>query len=112
MTNRSKSRGTAWESAVVTYLQARGWPHAERRALHGALDCGDIAGIVGVVIECQSAAKVELAAWLDEAKAEGLNARADLAAAWFKRRGKTSPGGGFVVMDGETFTWLLKEAGY
>ena len=33
-------------------------------------------------------------------------------AAWIKRRGKASPGEAYVVMDGETFTHLLREAGY
>lgn len=110
--SRNRAKGTSWESAVVTYLRGRGWPHAERRALSGANDRGDVAGVIGVVIECKNAAKVELAAWLDEASAERDNDRADLGVAWFKRRGKTNPGKGFVVMDGDTFTWLLRSAGY
>lgn len=108
----SKRRGTAWESAIVTYLQTRGWPHAERRALHGNHDRGDIAGVVGVVIEAKNATRVELAAWLDEANHEAANDRAPVGAVWFKRRGRTDPGKGFVLMDGHTFTQLLAEAGY
>lgn len=38
----------------------------------------------------------------------GRNAGALVGAAWIKRRGKAS----YVVMDGETFTHLLREAGY
>ena len=45
----SKSKGTAWETAIVRFLKDRGWPNAERRALGGANDRGDIAGVVGVV---------------------------------------------------------------
>lgn len=108
----NKRRGTAWESAIVAYLVSRGWLHAERRALAGAKDRGDIAGVVGVVIEAKSATRVELAAWLDEANAEAVNDRARLGAVWFKRRGKASPRDGFVLMDGETFTSLLRDAGY
>jgi predicted lipoprotein len=110
----SKSRrvGTAWESAVVTYLRERGWPYAERRALAGSNDRGDIAGVVGVVIEAKSVARVELAAFLDEAHVEAANDRADMGVVWLKRRGRTSAREGYVVMDGETFTRLLSDAGY
>jgi hypothetical protein len=108
----SKRRGTAWESAIVDYLRANGAPHAERRALNGAKDRGDIAGIPGCVIEAKSAARVELAAWLDEAHAERDNDGADLGVVWFKRRGKTSPGDGFVLMSGNALRELLMHAGY
>lgn len=108
----SKRKGTAWESAIVDYLRANGAPHAERRALAGARDRGDIAGIPGVVVEAKSAARVELAAWLDEAEAERANDHADLAVVWHKRRGKTSPGAGFVTMSGDTLMRLLSAAGY
>lgn len=48
--SKSKAKGTAAESAVVKYLREQGWPSAERRALNGASDRGDIAGVVGTVI--------------------------------------------------------------
>lgn len=110
--NASKQKGTRWESAIVDYLHRYGWPHAERRALNGSQDRGDIAGIVGVVIEAKSANRLELGAWLTEAHQERNRATAVIGAVWFKRRGKTSPGDGYVLMDGETFTRLLTEAGY
>ena len=109
---RARSKGTAWESAIVTFLRDQGWPNAERRPLNGANDRRDIARILGVVIEAKSAARVELAAWLDEAQREAVNDRAVHGVVWFKRRGKTSPGDGFVLLDGETFVRLLQEAGY
>lgn len=110
--SKSRRTGTAWESAVVTYLRERGWQYAERRALAGSNDRGDIAGVVGVVIEAKSAKRVELAAFLDEAHVEAANDRADMGVVWLKRRGRTSPGAGYVVMDGQTFTRLLSDAGY
>lgn len=110
--SRSRAKGTAWESAVVAYLIERGWPYAERRALHGNADKGDITGLPGVCLELKSAARVELAVWWEEAKAERRNANAATTAVWFKRRGKTSPSHGFVLMDGETYTELLKAAGW
>jgi hypothetical protein len=112
MTNRSKAKGTAWESAIVAWLREQGWLHTERRALAGNVDRGDIAGIPGVVIEAKNAKTINLAGWLDEARAERDNDNADLGVVWFKRRGKSSPRDGYVLMDGDTFAWLLKSAGY
>ncbi len=112
MANRSKDKGTAWETSIVGYLREHGVPHAERRALCGGSDRGDLAGVPGVVCEAKSAAKVELAGWLDEANRERDNDGADVGLVWFKRRGKASPGAGFVLMDGATLVRLLAAAGY
>jgi hypothetical protein len=49
--NKSKIKGTAYETAVVRHLNDNGFPYAERRALAGNLDKGDIAGIPSVVME-------------------------------------------------------------
>ncbi len=108
----SKRKGTAWESTIVDYLRGAGAPHAERRALNGAKDRGDVAGIPGVVIEAKNAKTVELGVWLDEAHAERANDGADIGVVWFKRRGRTSPAAGYVLMDGATLIQLLTAAGY
>lgn len=108
----AKKAGTSWETEIVRTLVENDWPHAERRRLSGSFDRGDIAGVVGVCIEAKNTAKVELAAFLDEAKTEGANARAAVSAAWIKRRGRSTAADGFVLMDGDTFMRLLKEAGY
>jgi hypothetical protein len=109
----SKAKGTAWESSIVTYLKEwGGWPHIERRTLSGAKDRGDIAGLPGVVIEAKNAARIDLAGWQDEATRETANASAAVGVVWFKRRGKTSPGKGYVLMTGDQFVDLLKSAGW
>ena len=110
--SKSKARGTAWESAIVGYLRGTGAPHAERRAASGANDRGDIAGIPGLVCEAKAAARMELAAWLDEAEVERRNDGAALAVVWVKRRGKASPADAYVVMTGAALVHLLAEAGY
>lgn len=46
--NKPKRIGTAAETAVARYLQANGWPSAERRALRGIKDAGDLTGTPGV----------------------------------------------------------------
>ena len=108
----AKQAGTSWESAIRDYLKERGWPHAERRARTGAKDQGDLTGVIGVCIEAKNTNRIELAGFLDQAIEEGIHARADVSAAWIKRRGKTSPEHGYVLIDGATFTRLLKSAGY
>ena len=108
----AKQRGTSWESEIVKFLQASGVPHAERRALAGSKDRGDIAGLPGVVIEAKSAARVTLSDWWKEAEEEKANDNAHVGVVWFKRRGKTSAAHGYVLMDGQTLVQLLREAGY
>jgi len=108
----AKARGTRWESQVVDYLLSRGFKYAERRSLAGARDKGDITGIPGLVIECKSQQRHSLAEWCDEAETERENAGAEYGVAWIKRRGRTSAGAGYVLMDGMTFTALLHAAGY
>jgi hypothetical protein len=110
--SRSKTKGTAWESAIVRHLAGEGFPHVERRALKGTQDRGDIAGIPGVVIEAKNCRTVSLAAWVDEAAVEQANDGADYSAVWHHRRGKASPAEGYVTMTGATFTRLLRAAGY
>lgn len=108
----SKRKGTGWETAVVQFLKENGVPHAERRALNGVKDRGDVAGIPGVVIECKNERAVTLAAYADEAMIEAENDGAPIGLAWIKRRGKVSPGAGYVLLDGYTLVRLLTEAGY
>lgn len=96
--NAPKRRGTAAETAVVRYLQAHGYPHAERRALRGRADCGDVAGIPGVAVEVKDCAKVDLAGWLDEARREAVNARAGIGVVVRRRRGRPDVGEWFAVL--------------
>lgn len=110
--NRSRTKGTAAETAVVGYLNTHGFEHAERRALHGATDKGDIAGIPGVVLEVKACREMTLGPWLKEAHAEAVNARAAVAAVVHKRRGTTDPGEWFVTMDLRTFCQIVADDEY
>ena len=109
--NRSKVKGTRWESAVVDFLRAY-WPHVERRALSGTADKGDIAGIVGVVVEAKAHATWHPSAWLRELDVEVGNAAADVGVVWAKVAGKAAAGDGVVLMRPAQFVALLKAAGY
>lgn len=97
MVNRSKNLGTAAETGVVRWLRENGWPSAERRALTGTNDCGDVAGTPGICWEVKagkaavaasnSASDAQILAWLDEADRECANARADFGVLVTKRGG-------------------------
>lgn len=107
-----KKKGTAWESAIVSYLRDKGFTYAERRALSGASDKGDLTGVPGVVVEAKSVSRTDLSGWLDEAEQERDNANADVGIVWIKRRGHTSPGRAYALLSGDDLVWLLKAAGY
>lgn len=112
MSNPSKRKGTSWEGDVAQFLRDNGFGPVERRALAGSNDRGDIAGIPGVVIEAKNCKTITLGAWLDEATREKVNDAADVGVVWIKRRGFTTAGRGYVVMDGWQFVDLLEAAGY
>lgn len=105
MTNRSKNIGTAGETAVVRYLRKNGFPDAERRALAGQQDKGDILVCKDVIAEVKAGAAAEnasdekLRAWYEETLTEKKNAGASLAFLVVKRKGHGAVklGGWYVV---------------
>jgi hypothetical protein len=75
--SEAKRKGTAAESAVVSFLRTQGWPYAERLALQGAHDRGDVTGTPGICWEVKNCADLDLPGWLAEAAVERENAHAD-----------------------------------
>lgn len=108
MSNPSKQRGTAFESALVRWLQANGHPYAERRTLAGSNDRGDIAGIPGVVLEAKACKTFDLAGWCRELEVEMGNAGADIGAVVVKRRGTTDPGQAYAILPLHVFNRLIQ----
>ena len=105
--SKSRAKGTAFESAIVAYLREHGYPYAERRALAGALDKGDINMGAPVMIEAKNCQTITLAAWADEVAAQTANfPPGTVGVAWVKRRGK-GVDKSYVVMDPATFLRLL-----
>lgn len=70
--SKSRSTGTAAETAVVRYLQ-NWWPAAERRALSGNKDRGDVAGIRNLVVEVKAAKTQLIGPWQRETLTEMAN---------------------------------------
>ncbi|MFG3509679.1 hypothetical protein ACGF5F_29725 [Streptomyces sp. NPDC047821] len=90
MSTKSKAKGTAAEREVVRYLQ-NWWPAAERRALSGNKDKGDVAGIPGVVVEVKAAATQLIGPWQRETLVEMENAGAARCMLVVKRPYKSVP---------------------
>lgn len=108
----SRRKGTDAESRVVAWLRERGWVHAERRALAGARDRGDVAGLVGVVVEVKAERAWTPGGYLAELAAEVVNDGAEVGVVVVKRRGTTDVGRWYALTDAATFFDLVRRAGY
>lgn len=105
--NPSKRKGTAWESAVVDLLRRSGFPYAERRALSGPNDRGDVSGVPGVVIEAKAEKRIDLAGYMDEVRLEKANANASVGVAVVKRRNHGTERA-YVVLELADFLELIQ----
>jgi hypothetical protein len=81
MANTSKAKGSAHERDVCRYLNAHGFPHAERMPAGATLDRGDLAGVIDrdgdrwtVEVKRQrDQSNGNIASWCREAAAEAEN---------------------------------------
>lgn len=116
MSNPSKQRGTAFETAVVNYLNALAIP-ARRNPPAGSKDVGDLSTEDGAwIVECKSTRSIDLAQACDELVTEQLNAarvkhaggalRSPRGVAVIKRRRK-SIGDAYAVMPLRLFADLI-----
>lgn len=91
--NKSKQIGTRGETAVVKALRANGFCGAERRALAGAHDLGDILACPGMIIEvkwgaaARDASLADIAWWWRQTEKERFNSRAALGILVVQRKG-------------------------
>jgi hypothetical protein len=114
MSSRSKTIGTQGETRVVNYLKRSGFPDAERRALAGQQDKGDILVCKGLIAEvkageaAETASDEQLRKWCEETKREQSNAGAKHAFLVVKRKGHgvQKIGGWYVVKN--DFGMLVK----
>jgi hypothetical protein len=105
--NRSKRLGTSFETDCVTFLKANGYPDAERRALEGQNDRGDIAG-TPYVFECKNLKSIDLATGLTELSREITNAGVRWGFLLTKRRNRSTRDA-YVTMPFSQLVELLKE---
>ena len=111
--NKPKAIGTAAETQVVKWLRENGFPNAERRALHGGKDVGDILACDDFLVEVKVRGKdssnaglgqpgdAELRGWLDELDDELRNADCTHGLLVVKRKGTTDVAKwwGYVYLD-------------
>lgn len=102
MANRSKQRGTAFETLIKTYLQEQWSPDIDRLPLSGAFDRGDIGNFrVGghlVALELKNHSRLDLGTWIAEAQKEATHYGALAGAVIHKRRGKGQAGDQYVTL--------------
>jgi hypothetical protein len=112
--SKAKQKGTAAESALVKYLVGQGFPGAERRALTGAFDQGDITGTPCLAWEVKNHKTYKFPAWLEETENERKNASADFGILIVKPNGVglTNQGQWWAVMNVNQMVSLLRAAGY
>ena len=110
--SKQRAKGTMYESMVAQYLRDNGFPYAERRALSGTYDKGDLTGMPGLVVECKNHKELSFSEWLRETEQERQNADADYGVLVVKRRGVWDAGESYAVMSLADMARLLKQAGY
>lgn len=110
--SKSKAKGTAAETAVVSYLNERRI-RATRMPLHGTKDEGDVDIYpIPIAIEVKNHATAKLAEWIDEVETEKVNKSSIWGVVWHKRLRKGNPAQWYVTMTGETFVSLLTYLDY
>jgi hypothetical protein len=106
MTAYSRRKGNAWEVALVAWLNRRGYAAITSRNARGGTQGGvDIITDLPVAVEAKSCARIELAAWVDQAVAQADDSAPG--AVFVKRKGKADPGEGYVVMRADDFVTLV-----
>jgi len=100
----SRNKGKRAELAVAAWLRKNGWQAATTRATSGAQQGDDLVTDTGLSWEVKDHARLELAAWIDQATG---NADGKPAVVIHKRRGVGSPDGWYVTMTGADLLRLL-----
>ena len=120
LVNSAKSKGTWFETAVVNYLRANGFPRVYRPAPGGALDKGDIHGIMQglgrkVIIQCKNQKAFNLSGWLNDTVEQALNVGEGTVPILVVKRpkvGEKTLGETYVVMCLEDFVGILRDGNY
>jgi len=111
---RPRDKGTEAETGVTRWLITHGFPDADRLALRGRLDAGDVAADhrrVTFQVKAGDAAQNPsdrvVATWLDKTEGQRMNSGAEVGVLVLRRRGHASPGQWWAVVRGDVLAWLL-----
>lgn len=111
--NVPRAKGTMAETATVHYLNEHGWPYAERRALKGMFDQGDVTGTPGLCWEVKYAnGGIRMKSWVEQTEVERLNSGSDHGILVIKplSRGARSVASWYAVMVAEGHNELIGQA--
>ena len=106
----SRRKGIDAELALAKWLQANGWPHAERRG--GGFGGSDIVGTPGITWECKNQAGLSLGTWTTQTETARTTAGDTYGVLVVKRAGTTDVGRWHAVMPLNQMLALLREAGW
>ena len=110
MANKMRQRGTAFETAVVNFINEK-IPRvmAHRLPLSGAVDKGDLkvmtSGGKTYTVQCKAAKAFDLAGWLADTEAQWKAAGTDDAVLIVKAPGKAI-GRAYVIRALENYEWI------
>lgn len=112
--SKNKAKGTSAETALVNYLKVNGFPLAERKAMQGKHDAGDVTGTIGLAWEVKNHRTYKIPAWLEELEVETDNAEADYGILVIKPVGVgiTRVDAWWAVMPVGELVTLVRDAGY
>jgi hypothetical protein len=103
----NRTKGNTWMRQCVTALRANGWPHTEIIPSNGR---GDLTGCGDLNVECKDEqAWNNLAAHLEQSRADADRKELPTFIVWRKRRGVSDPMAGYVVMTASQFWADRKE---
>lgn len=111
MTSPQKAKGSRFERKIADYLNGAGFT-TERTRVGWQDDRGDIHGIHDFTIECKNHARMNLAGWIEEMKAETINNDTVLGVVIHKRKGKSDPADQYATMPLWMLVLLLRRAGF
>ena len=89
----SRDKGTRKETTAKRYLQASGWPEADRQPLRGNRDHGDLVVcrkpkiVAEVKYRDRTFSDAQVLRWLEETETEAVHAGADLSVLIVARKG-------------------------
>jgi hypothetical protein len=108
--SRSKQKGTAFETLVLGAFR-EAYPYAERRAMNGKLDKGDLnlPGEDLYIVECKAVTRFNLPEWKREAEQEAANAGVRVGVVVHKRRGNANPWDQWVTMTVFDLLYLVSD---
>ena len=112
--SKNKAKGTAAETALVKYLREHGFAGAERRALAGSKDLGDLLGAGQLVWEVKNQRTYAFPEWVRELKQEKKNADLEHGVLVVKPRGVglSSVSDWWAIMEIKDFVELARDAGH